>query len=339
MAPPGKPAVEHRVGEQETLFIYNAETQSSEEVEFTYRAINEHSAILVANDVWSTTVSESTVSAEDVERLSEIFEDNVGPGAGLGVGAYDLITTHYGASVTPVLGDSMVYIAIADINGNVQGEAFIAGYVNRNDFTTNPQSNRRDLIVIDAVRATDAIREETLTHEFFHLIHYGLDPHEDLWIDEGMAVYTQTICGYPGNDGSHYFDNPEIGFGNNVDFLTLAQYDKAYLIMQFMADHFGEALIGEIARQQNVGIGAIDLALGKLGRSEKFITDVFPAWTIANLRPPDRDSPYSYETYDPLAHQPVDFGVVAPLPIRESGSLDPYGVMYFRRQTVVRRAK
>jgi len=329
--PRARPAATHQVGDQEVLWIRNYVTNKNEQIAFTYRAVNAHSYILVANQWWSNATHPTLIDPDDVARLSEVFERNSGPVPGLGKGIYELLTTTF-ASVAPVGGDSMVYIAVAEIKSNYS-EGYIVGYVSPNDQVMPkyyPESNYRNLLVLNAANTSDFQRERTLSHEFLHIIHLGIDRSESRWVDEGIAVYSQTLCGYPGNTGSYFFGNTNIGLYDGTQAPTLADYDKSYLLMQYMADRYGVGLLGEVVRSVKHGVPGIDAALAARGVQDRFDSDVFPAWALANLSAPDPDSRYAYRTYNPRLYYPADFGKASPLPIQEQDYLTSYGVRYIR---------
>ncbi len=330
---PARALVEHEIGDEEKLWIHDFVDERPTGVSFTYRAKNEHSYVLVSDELWGTGVT-SRIGQDDVDRISEVFERSSGPGGGSGSGIYSILSERF-APITPVqveaddaVGDSMVYIAICEIRSDFSG-AFITGFVSPGDrFYTNPTSNARNLVVLDGERTTRSMREETLAHEFLHVIHLGTDPDETRWVDEGIAVYAQTLCGYPGNSGAAYFANPGVGLFDEASVPSLADYDKSYLIMQYLADHFGDELISEIILNDAAGIIGVDRSLEARGRTEKFGSDIFSAWTVANVRPPQDSSPHAYRTYNPISHQPGDFGVVGALPVELNHSLPPWGVRY-----------
>jgi hypothetical protein len=334
---PHRPArsATHNVGDTETLWIHNFTTATNEQVIFTYRAVTEHSYILVANDIWNL----DRVDIGDVQRLSEVFETNSGPSPGLGTGIFGLLTERF-APVTPVGGDSMVYIAITNIKSDLGGGSFIAGYVSRTDRAIRSMSNYRNLIALDGYHGLGHFREETLAHEFLHLVHIGTDSDENRWVDEGVAEYAQTLCGYPGNTGANFFQNPAVGLFNTRTTPTLADYDKSYLIVRYLADHFGDEFISRVVQNTANGAVGIDAVLAEMGYTVRFNEDLFPAWAAANLAPPNPDSQSllpqgvseltSYRTYDPLPYHPPGFGEVGAMPVTLSGSLPPYGMRYVR---------
>ena len=325
-----RPAVSHSIGERERLDVYDFGDEVYHEVDFTYRAVGAHSYVLVQNTWWYENRF-GGITPSDVERISAAFEKNAGLGAGVGKGIYDIETGTY-AGVAPVGGDSMVYIALCEISSYDDG-TYIVGYVNdvdRYDPDTKPNSNYRNIVYLDVSKTPDVEQETTLAHEFTHIVQAGADAGEDRWIDEGVAVYSQALCGYEGNSGEHYFEDTKLGLYEGDNIPSLAVYDMSYLIIQFMGDQYGASFVGELLRCTSHGIKGIDEALAKAGIAATFSGDVFPAWAVANLLPPDADSPYSYRTYDPRAWHPGDFGEQATIPFEMEGSLKSFGLRYVR---------
>ena len=330
--PREKPARNPVVGAKETLWIQNFAAGQLEEVPFTCRAVNRRSVILVADACWSAIPSTSAIDPADVARLSTAFEENAGSPIPLGKGIYDVLAAAF-APVNPVGGDSLVYIALTEIKSNYAG-GYIVGYVSPND-RVDPslydRSNFRNLVVLDGLPRTTAVqRERTLAHEFFHVIHMGIDRYEERWIDEGIAVVAQVLCGYQGNTGREFFANTDIGlFNDGTTTPSLGDYDKSYMIMQYLEDQFGVQTIGEVVRSHQHGISGIDAVLASRGFPSRFERDVFPEWTVANLLPPARNTPGRYAWFDARAAFPGDFGrTVFPFSLRDT--LASFGVRYLR---------
>ena len=326
--PVARPAAQHTVGETEQLWVYSFASQGYDKISFTYRAVNEHSYVLVADNWWNT-VHPLSVKQSDVDRISYVFEMNAGPDAGIGVGVYDLETATY-AAVEPIGGDAMTYILLCGI-ASPSSDTYIAGYVSPTDRYSTSQkaySNYRNIIYLDVSKTSRMNREVTLAHEFTHILQGGVDPGENKWVDEGIAVYSQTLCGYSGNSGKYFFEDPSIGLYEGVAIPGLAVYDMCYMLMQFVGDQYGAAVVGEILRNTGHGITGFDNAFSESGHSITFADDVFPAWSIANLRPPDPGSPYAYHSFDPTAAHPADFGTISTLPADFDANLKSYGLRY-----------
>jgi len=139
----------------------------------------------------------------------------------------------------------------------------------------------------------------TLAHEFQHLIHYGYDPSEEPWINEGCSGYAESVCGYAQGYGSAFLSEPDnslTDFGGPGGLGTDADYDKTFLFITYLAEQFGSAeTIRTLVSRPERGIVGVDRALEAAGRSERF-EDVFLDWTVANYL--DDEDRYGYRDID-----------------------------------------
>jgi len=324
-----RPAFSPHVGTREALWTYNYRTSQYDHVDFTCRAVDKHCAILVADS------AAGKITDTEIIDITDRFERRA-PGHEIGI--YDVLSQTF-AQPDTVLGDPRIYIALTTIESNYDG-GFIAGYVTAGDRlarSANSKSNERHLIVLDIGHgwpiprsAWVTFRQQTLTHEFFHIIHNGIDRAEDGWINEGIATFSQTLCGFDGEDGEEYFKDTGVGLiETSGDLPSLADYDKSFLLIRYLADRYGDDFVGDVARSPAHGVGSVDGVFTAWHVSDRFRTNVFPAWAVANLARPGTDPVYAYKTYDPLVHQPAKFGDVGSVPIvRSNISLSTYGVHY-----------
>jgi hypothetical protein len=135
--------------------------------------------------------------------------------------------------------------------------------------------------------------EGTFAHEWQHLLQSYTDPVEDLWINEGLSDYAQTLVGYvdgtatvhhPGADShlvcfqgfglvrTRYNTNPRDCGGpqNSLNLWdegapaeVLADYGNAYQFMLYLRDRFGPAVLERLHRDgTRQGLAAVAAALG-----------------------------------------------------------------------------
>jgi hypothetical protein len=136
--------------------------------------------------------------------------------------------------------------------------------------------------------------EGTFAHEWQHLLQSYTDPVEDLWVNEGLSDYAQTLVGYvdgnatvhhPGGD-SHlicfqgfglvrtpYNANPRDCGGpqNSLNLWNegspaevLADYGNAYQFMLYLRDRFGPAVLERLHRDgTHQGLAGVAAALGE----------------------------------------------------------------------------
>ena len=135
--------------------------------------------------------------------------------------------------------------------------------------------------------------EGTFAHEWQHLLQSYTDPVEDLWVNEGLSDYAQTLVGYAdgtatvyqrGSDGhltcfqgfglvrTPYNTNPRDCGGpqNSLNLWNegapadvLADYGNTYQFMLYLRDRFGPAALERLHRDgSHQGLAGVAAALG-----------------------------------------------------------------------------
>jgi hypothetical protein len=154
--------------------------------------------------------------------------------------------------------------------------------------------------------------EGTFAHEWQHLLQSYTDPVEDLWINEGLSDYAQTLVGYvdgnatihhPGSD-SHltcfqgfglvrtpFNTNPRDCGGpqNSLNLWdegrpaeVLADYGNAYQFMLYLRDRFGPAVLERLHRDGTAqGLAGVAAALGPTVKLPAVIHD-FQTMTLVD---------------------------------------------------------
>jgi hypothetical protein len=184
----------------------------------------------------------------------------------------------------------------------------------------------RNLIHIDcwdwANRTRDSgdrpfLYEGTVAHEYQHLLHDTYDADEDLWLNEGLSMYAEFLCGYSDVWDSIYRflyspDNSLIDWEDQGGINVLADYGNGMLFMMYLNDHFGGAdFISALFNCPLNGIEAVNACLAESEYPDWTFLDAFKAFRLANLIHSDSvgDGWYNYESInwsDPEAMELYD---------------------------------
>jgi hypothetical protein len=182
---------------------------------------------------------------------------------------------------TPPAGDFTILILDIQDGG---GSTFVAGYFDPTNEFSVANSNNRHMVYMDSNPGVpgDLTFYGTLAHEFFHFIHNGYDPHEETWVDEGLAGLARFVCGY-GHRASHVIAfslAPKTSLVIWAD--ELENYGATYLFMLYLAEHYGGyTLTRSIVANTGTGIDGINSALSQTGVSVT-VNAIFKNWVIAN---------------------------------------------------------
>jgi hypothetical protein len=193
----------------------------------------------------------------------------------------------FGPETTPGIdNDPRITVLIAPISG-------VGGYFSASDSfprSVNPYSNQRDMIYMsvtpdDPAGIRDNYFESTLAHEFQHMIEWNVNRDRDIWLDEGLAEVASFVNGYStGGSDFAFTTNPDTQLNTWTDIGdSSAHYGAAYLFFRYLMDRYGgEKVVGDILRQEGLGVGAIDTALRSRGVSAGF-EGALKDWAVANL--------------------------------------------------------
>lgn len=155
------------------------------------------------------------------------------------------------------------------------------------------------------------VYESTVAHEFQHNIHDDWNPDDPSFMNEGLSMYAELVCGYgidPGYFNSYFAtpDNSLTVWGDQGDINILADYGVAALWTVYLSDHYGGGdLIRYFVQSGKPGIDGINAALKKFHFKKApgmwmTFDDVYHDWRIANLLRSDSpgDGKYNYQSID-----------------------------------------
>jgi hypothetical protein len=141
--------------------------------------------------------------------------------------------------------------------------------------------------------------EEVAAHEFTHLVQWGFDPEESIWVDEGIAVYVEAMLGYEvANRIKAFEEHPDTSLLNWSD--SLANYGAAYIFFAYVSERYGGTpAIAAIMNNEEHNTMGIEQALAMRGESISF-NGLFSDWVIANYldKPELNNGIYGYSTLD-----------------------------------------
>jgi immune inhibitor A len=132
--------------------------------------------------------------------------------------------------------------------------------------------------------------EGVFAHEFQHLIHDDNDPDEELWLNEGMSMFAEWLCGYvESTDQFDFFldhaENSLVWWGDQEEGEPeiLADYGIVYLWTLYLYEHFGGGpFVQALAKNETNGISSVTETLAEFGYGADFV-DVFHDFRVACL--------------------------------------------------------
>ena len=293
------------VGTKRYWTALNFSTNNPYSVLSTCKAVGTHCYVFVADDVWGTSVDSNAVLA-----VVNDF-DNQTP-ANPNKGIYEMDVDTFG-NPPDVDNDPRIIILILDIQDGYSGSGgYVAGYFSP-DNETRGGGQAAEIYFMDSnptnLKTTDGLTTalSTAAHEFQHMINwnYHKTKPELTFINEGLSMVAEVVCGYGVSMQTLYADEPNhylFDWRSNDMTLVLNDYARAQRFFLYIMEQFGTGSLKQIV-QDNTTFGLVGISgLSKI-LSQYYSTslgEVFLNWEIANgLNDTNVNPAYGY-TYKPI---------------------------------------
>ncbi|MDB5102043.1 MAG: hypothetical protein JWM80_6464 [Cyanobacteria bacterium RYN_339] len=289
----------HAVGETQPFWVFTDDTPGSEaevQVQATLAAVGQH--CYVWNDPAGNSSPHATaLLAARIREIADTFDAQI----------YPTDTRLFGSEANPgVDGDPRIHILISPAVSQGGGGTTLGYFSRRDAYPANPNgraimqhSNAKELINVATRIVLTGSQEDylgTLAHEFEHMINFNQKVllgknavGEDLWIDEGMAMYALEANGYGLRGGGRVLLNHVRDFQAQPETYSLNEWDAnphgigygpVYLFMVYVADRFGEGILHEIVSSPQIGFPNLEARLNAHGSR---FSDLFADWAAANV--------------------------------------------------------
>lgn len=258
---------------------------AGELVAATCQFVGEHVFVFVEDRQWDT--NGGSILQSHVDVLGELFDQSTPVDDSKGF--FELCTGVFG-DPPDVDGYERIFLLILDIP-----DPRFVGFFDARVAEHEVPELRRDILYVDAmfVRRQAYLARGTIAHELQHLIHWGHDEDEEVWLNEGLSGYAEELTGFPEADPTvveAFLQRPSIGLTEweNQPY----HYGSSYLFSSFLAERYGHDLIRTIVAESRNGRGGIDAAFSTTGFSETF-KDVWSQWVLGNYASEDEKLTYS----------------------------------------------
>ncbi len=251
------------------------------ETSATLRKISDNAYFYIEDEYWDNlTLLQQQDYLGDINLLAEEFDQII----------YPTLTYFFGSEWNPGIDDdAKITILLTKL------DATAGGYFNEKDEknqTHEPRSNMREMIYLNANQITNPLIYSLLAHEMQHLISWNQKERErgvrdDIWLNELRSEYAPTLCGYDSDyvgsnlerrvDDflSYPFDSLTEWKGERID------YPSVNVLGHYIAEQYGEEIIGMTAQNNKTGIASLEQALIDKGYNVNF-SKIFNQWTVAS---------------------------------------------------------
>ena len=256
------------VGHQSSFRVLSEDSNNYFTLHATIRAETPHFYVYVQNGI--------KVNRAALNRAAHTFEYHI----------YPTDRSVYGSEWRPgVDGDPHITCLIGNLKSSITAGAFSA----EDEYppAVFPYTNAREMFYINTnTMPGDGTFDQTLAHEFQHMIHFHMHPRDSGWMNEGMSELAEHINGYslngepesfvgdPGTQLDTWDTNP---YSDNFN-----HYGAAYLYMSYLYTHFGRGMIRDLVAEKQYT--DFDLVNHVLRQRHIGLTadDVFARWVVAN---------------------------------------------------------
>ena len=197
------------------------------------------------------------------------------------------------------------------------------------------KSNQRDMFVVnlaDFEGGLGFISEEfiisTVAHEFQHNLLAYRDVDEENWLNEAFSMFTA----YYISGAGIFLDSAEAFLGAPSTRLTawqsdavFAEYGASALFIIYLADTYGDAVVGHLHGEADNGWRSIKKVLREYAGVSA--DEVFADWVLANYFM-DAELGFGYKNLDPVTVSAQATRIYEEFPARHSGSLEQYSSEY-----------
>lgn len=305
------PAPPSRVGDVHDFYVFDPLSQTG------YRSVR--AELLYVNELVEMWVERgASIDRQALATAADAFAALIAP----------LVRQTYGEEWSPGM-DGDPRIAVLHVSRLLQAAAYF-NPIDEFPAAIEPYSNQREMMTIglNSVQPEDPEYLPVLAHEFQHLIQWNNDRNEDTWLNEGLSQLAERLAG-----SSTVWTNLSFLSHTGVQlnhwpvnrYDTLPHYGAAYLFTLYLAERFGDEIIGELARHPHSGLAAVRQILAARGVDADA---VFADWTVANLLddPALEDGRFGYQGEELRPACPRQ--TVHELPASLTGTLPQYSAQY-----------
>lgn len=210
----------------------------------------------------------------------------------------------------------------------------IAGYFSADDTlpaSVNPESNVREMFVMNVDYFGTDYYLNILTHELRHMIEDNHDRGDVDWEAEGSAMLAEDLLGFPSSGVSRanlFLAEPDRQLNSWPDDYTIPAYGQGYLFNRYIYDRLGQEAYRQFAASPASGLEAID-SISQSNGSDLSGTDMWKEWQTALALQNIAGAPLEYR-FGVAGLQQVAMVEVDRFPFAVEESVHQYAADYYR---------
>ncbi|HQB83738.1 MAG TPA: hypothetical protein PLR50_09595, partial [Candidatus Rifleibacterium sp.] len=268
------------IGDTQTFWTKNVVENKFEETRAVLKAIGKNCYVFLEEG--------KTLAPEAIEKVRKSFDEVI----------YPTNTANFGSEWKPGIdGDDRIYLLMFDIKDGYYGTGgFVGGYFYAIDayqqekLPAHLKSNEREMLYLD-INPSDPASDRfqnTIAHEFQHMIHFNQDSSEYTWVNEACSQIAPYLCGFGhANQVVSFMRTPDNSLTAWSKQQMLANYGQVYLWNYYIMHHYlrenpemRTQFFKNLVASKKQGVAGYIEALGAVSRG---FTQTFDRFAIANF--------------------------------------------------------
>jgi hypothetical protein len=273
------------------------------------------------------------VDQDAIDRVKDEFDTNI----------YHKVRNAFGSE--PYRGidnDPKLYILLLNVQDDFSSDSpsYIAGYFDPGNEYVTTHSNKKEMFFMNinpapGIVVGDADFNDTLAHEFQHMIHWEQKTHQRevddaTWLDEAMSTIAGTYCGYGPSWYSVWIYEKDPSNSLTLWDYKAEDYGVVYMWAQYFKDRFGDNIFEKMMNQDFTGITSVNNALLAEEYSKEFDFDTtFRDLSIAVFSGTKQWYGHPEWSYTSSINAALDYGLL-PLGNVTLSSLEAYSMNFYQ---------
>lgn len=268
------------IGDTQTFWTKNIVENKFEETRAVLKAIGKNCYVFLEEG--------KTLAPEAIEKVRKSFDEVI----------YPTNTANFGSEWKPGIdGDDRIYLLMFDIKDGYNGTGgFVGGYFYAVDayqqekLPAHLKSNEREMLYLD-INPSDPTSDRfqnTIAHEFQHMIHFNQDSSEYTWVNEACSQIAPYLCGFGhANQVVAFMRTPDNSLTAWSKQQMLANYGQVYLWNYYILHHYlrenpemRTQFFKNLVASKKQGVAGYVEALGAVSKG---FAQTFDRFAIANF--------------------------------------------------------
>lgn len=209
----------------------------------------------------------------------------------------------------------------------------IAGYFSAADgipVAVDPESNAREMFVMEMNNFGSEFYLNVLTHELRHMIEENYDSGDADWEAEGAATLAEDLLGYQDEAifrANLFLLQPDQQLNSWTDVNRSPHYGQGYLLNRYIYDRLGRDIYAQFGASPEYGLQAID-AIAQINNLDLTGEQLWLEWLVALALHNHRESPEMYR-FGVTGLDSAAMTVVDGLPAAFAETVQQYAADYY----------